>query len=406
MAKIVSFDEIRKDAEDLAEHILKNRKALHYILRKLENYDVVEDEINKSADVLKNIADLKRYFKGRVNLISTFLPLNIPLYSFVLFAVIPSYQAKSLVVRVPAAISALFSEIYKVLSAKHNILKNISLYEGKRKDFIDEYCKKSDVIIFTGKYQNFSDIRYICKKETLMIFNGSGHNPVIVTESANLKQAVEKIIKAKLYNNGQDCIAPNIIFIHSKIAKKFIDLLNEELEKLKVDINYSDDNTKIGPLMDRESLVSFYEMVSNFLYKGAKIIYGGKIDFRYNLAYPCVFLSSINNFLNYEELYSPIFVIDEYDEDEDLKIYFEAKDGNYHSKQMYVSVFGHSKYLENLKESTILIDKSVLDIEEGNKEFGGYSLECSAVCYMGKSVAKPILIPREIFDYLLKNQYT
>lgn len=403
MDETISFKEIQKNAEVLAEHILKNRKALHYILRKFENYDVVEDEINKSADVLKNIADLKKYFKGRVNLISTFLPLNIPLYSFVLFAVIPSYQTQSMAVRVPAAILTLFSEVYKVLSAENNILKNISLYEGKRKDFVNEYCKKSDVIIFTGKYQNFSDIRYICKKDTLMIFNGAGHNPAIVTETANLKQAIEKIMKAKLYNNGQDCIAPNIIFIHSKIAKKFIDLLNEELEKLKVDINYSDDNTKIGPLMDRASLISFSEMVFDFLNRGAEIIYGGKIDFKYNLAYPCVFSSSINKFLNYEELYSPIFVIDEYIEDEDLKIYFEDKDGNYNSKQMYVSVFGHSQYVENLKNSTILINKSVLDIEEGNKEFGGYSLESSAVCYMGESIAKPILIPREIFEYLLKN---
>lgn len=403
MDKTVSFDEIRKNAEDLADHILKNKKALHYILRKFENYDVVEDEISKSADVLKNITDLKKYFKGRVNLISTFLPLNIPLYSFVLFAVIPSYQSDSLVVRVPTGLSDFFSQIYKILSGG-NVFKNISLYEGKRKDFVDEYCKKSDVIIFTGKYQNFSDIRYVCKKETLMIFNGSGHNPAVVTETANLEQAVEKIINAKLYNNGQDCIAPNIIFIHSKIKDKFIYLLNEELNKLKVDVNYSDDNTKIGPLMDRELLSSFSEMVSNFLNQGAEIIYGGKIDFKYNLAYPCVLFSSIDKFLNYEELYSPIFIIDEYSKDEDLKIYFEDKDGKYDSKQMYISVFGFSQYVENLKESIILKNKSVLDIENGNEEFGGYSLESSAVCYMGKSVAKPILIPREIFEYLFIKQ--
>lgn len=401
MDTTVTFGEIRKNAGELAEHILKNRKALHYILRKFENYEVVEDEINKSAKTLKNIADLKKYFKGKVDLISTFLPLNMPLYSFVLFALIPSYQAKSLAVRVPTGLFDYFSEIYKVLSLDKT-LKNISLYEGKRKDFVDEYCKKSEVIIFTGKYQNFSDIRNVCKKETLMIFNGSGHNPAIVTETADLKQAVKKIIKAKLYNNGQDCIAPNIIFIHSKIAKKFIDLLTDELEKLKVGVNYSDDNIKIGPLMDQKSLESFSKMVFNFLYRGAEIIYGGKIDFKYNLAYPCVFLSSINNFLNYEELYSPIFVIDEYVEDEDLKIYFEDKDGNYSSKQMYVSVFGHSKYVENLKESIILINKSVLDIENGNEEFGGYSLESSAVCYKKESTAKPILIPREIFECLLK----
>lgn len=403
MDEIVTFDEIRKNAEDLAEHILKNRKALHYILRKFENYDVVEDEINKSADVLKNIADLKEYFQGRVNLISTFLPLNIPLYSFVLFAVIPSYQTNSLKVRVPAGLSGFFGEIYKILS-QGNILKNVSLYEGNRKDFVEEYCKKSEAIIFTGKYQNFSDIRYVCKKETLMIFNGSGHNPVIVTETADLNQAVEKIIKAKLYNNGQDCIAPNIIFIHSKIAKKFIDLLTEELEKLKVDVSYSDDNTKIGPLMDRESIIDFSEMVFDFLNKGAEIIYGGKVDFKYNLAYPCVFLSSISNFLNYEELYSPIFVVDEYVQDEDLKIYFENKDGSYFEKQMYVSIFGHSKYIQNLKKSIILENKSVLDIESGNEEFGGYSLQSSAVCYKGESIAKPTLIPREIFEYLLKNR--
>src|SRR5438105_79298 len=107
--------------------------------------------------------------------------------------------------------------------------------------------------------------------------------------------------------------------------------------------------------------------------------------------------------MNYEELYSPIFMIDEYAEDEDLKLYFEDKDGSYKEKQMYLSVFGHSEYAENVEGSIILMNKSAIDVESGNNEFGGYSLESSAISYMGHSVAKPILIPREIFEYLFKN---
>lgn len=399
--KTIQIEDIRNNAEAVAEHIEKNRKAIHYILRKFESYDVVEDEINKSIETLKNITDLEKYFTNRVNLISTFLPLNMPLYSFVLFAVIPSYQALSLIVRVPTVLGDNFTELFKLLLST-NLMENISLYEGKRKEFVDEYCLNSDVIIFTGKYQNFSDIRYRCKKETLMLFSGSGHNPVVVTETADLDLAVQKIIEAKLYNNGQDCIAPNIIFVHTKIILKFIDLLTQELDKMKVDINYSDDNTKIGPLMDRDSLVTFCEMVTKFLEKGAKIIYGGKIDFKYNLAYPSVFLSSIQEIKNYQELYSPIIVVDEYAEDKDLELYFDDSNGAYKEKQMYVSVFGHSEYAENIKGSIILKNKSAVDAEEGNNEFGGYSLESSAISYMGESIAKPILIPREIYEYLFK----
>lgn len=399
-----NFSQIEKRAENFANHLFANRKVVHSVLNRYQSFDLIEDEIKKCTETLRNIKDLESYFTGRVDLISCFLPLNLPLYSLILFAVIPSYQAKKVIVRAPSVFKDLFNELYQKLSME-KFLGNVNFFDGTRKDFINLYCKKSQVVIFTGKYENFSDIRDHCNKNTLMIFNGSGHNPVIVTETANLKLAVEKIITAKLYNNGQDCIAPNMIFVNSKVSNSFKKLLLEQLSKLRVSKDYSDKETKIGPLMDKKSISHFINLINNFIDNGAEIIYGGQIDLKYNLAHPIVFQSSINKFINYQELYSPIFIVDEYNNDQELKNYFKNKNGSYIEKQMYVSVFGHSNFIEKeLKNSILLKNKTADEIENGNREFGGYSLQASAISYKGQSIPRPILIPREISEFLLQQK--
>ncbi len=398
----IDFQNIQKQAENFAEHLIQNRELIHSILNKYQSFDLIDDEIRKCTETLRNMSDLKPYYSGQVDLITCFLPLNLPLYSLLLFAVMPSYQAKKVVVRAPSVFRELFDELYKKLSME-KFIGNVHFFDGTRKDFIDTYCKKSQVIIFTGKYENFDKIRDVCSKDTLMLFNGSGHNPAVVTEVADIKLAVKKIITSKLYNNGQDCIAPNMIFTHAKISDVFQNTLLEELSKLKVGQDYSDKETKIGPLMDRDSILHFIHLTNSFIDKGAEIIYGGQIDLKHNLAYPIVFKSSINKFINYQELYSPIFVVDTYDNDQELRNYFKDKDGHYLAKQMYVSVFGHSDFVEkDLKNSIILMNETADEIESGNKEFGGYSLQSSVISYKGDSIARPILIPREISEFLFK----
>lgn len=77
--------------------------------------------------------------------------------------------------------------------------------------------------------------------------NGSGHNPVIIANDANLSEAVDAIISLKTYNSGQDCANPNSILVDSRIFTNFVTLLKSRLACVKVGL-YGDEEVIIGPL--------------------------------------------------------------------------------------------------------------------------------------------------------------
>lgn len=68
---------------------------------------------------------------------------------------------------------------------------------------------------------------------------------------------------------------------------------------------------------------------------------------------------------------------------------------------MYVSIFGNLDYIEKIKKSVIIKNKIVNDVEEGNKAYGGYGECANFINYGNKFSYRPILISKEIHDYLV-----
>jgi predicted nucleotidyltransferase len=67
---------------------------------------------------------------------------------------------------------------------------------------------------------------------------------------------------------------------------------------------------------------------------------------------------------------------------------------------MYISLFGESNYVTGMRGSIVLRDCTIHDIERGTEEYGGYSPGASSVSYRGMTISKPLLIPREIYNFL------
>ncbi len=382
-----------------ADHLKLNIPKIHDILRKHESKQVVDDEINRSTETLKNLGEIGCYCTGTPlsQKTAVFLPLNLPLYSFILFGAMPAYQSASLVIRAPARMKKVFDELFDALLFAE-YYPNVSIFHGSREHFVDQCCKKASVVIFTGRYENFLRIRKACKKNTLMLFNGVGHNPLVITPSANIELAVKKTLHVKLFNNGQDCAGPDAILVHSHVIDAYLQKLTSDLAQVRCGISYEDDAVVVGPMFETSSLLGVIKLISDARRHGATIIYGGQIDVNHNVIYPCVLRASLRQWLNFDELYSPLFVILEYKHDQELELYFG--DPRYQNKEMYISLFGESDYISSVLSSIVLKNRIIHDVERGTEEYGGYSPGASIVSYRGINIAKPLLIPREIYNFL------
>jgi aldehyde dehydrogenase (NAD+) len=388
-------------ADAFADFLESNTTSIHKILRKYESKVVVDDEIHRSIEALRSIQEIGHYFDEvpLAHQTVTFFPLNLPLYSFVLFAAMPSYQSRSLTIRAPERMQALFTELFDTLLIKTHY-PNINVFEGSRGEFLSNYCKDAAVIIFTGKHENMLRIRKACRGDALLLFNGAGHNPLVVTPSADIDLAVEKSLQVKLFNNGQDCAGPDIILVHSSVIDSYLEELLARLAPVRCGDNYFNDTVEIGPMFEPSSLFGTAKLISDLQEQDGTILYGGQFDLKNNIMYPCVIRTSLRQTRNFAEIYSPLFVITEYENDEELALYFRDAGSQYQKNEMYVSLFGESDYVTGISGSIILKDCTIHDIERGTEEYGGYSPGASSVSYRGMTIAKPLFIPREIHNFL------
>lgn len=388
-------------AMSFADHLESQAPNIHAVLRKCESKQVVDDEITRSVEACRNLTEIERYFASPPlsQKTAVFLPLNLPLYSFTLFAAMPAYQSVSLVIRATQRMQEIFTELFSVLSLSEHY-PNIQVFTGSRDHFLIQHCKKASVVLFTGKYENFLRVRKACSKDTLMLFNGVGHNPLVITPSADIELAVDKTLQAKLFNNGQDCAGPDTILVHSVVADAYLQKLLERLAQVQCGTSYEDDDVVVGPLFESSSLLDVVNLISNIRHEGASIVYGGQIDINHNVMFPCVVRTSFRQLQNFTELYSPLFLVTEYDHDRELALYFNEPNARYQSKEMYVSLFGESDYVAGVLGSIVLKDHTIHDVERGTEEYGGYSPGASMASYRGVHIPKPLLIPREISNFL------
>jgi lysyl-tRNA synthetase class 1 len=222
-----------------------------------------------------------------------------------------------------------------------------------------EHCKSADVILFTGRPKNFRQIREQVNKNTLVIYNGVGHNPLIITEFADIDVAVQKTVDVKLFNNGQDCAGSDAILVHEAVAPLFLEKLVASLKDFSVESKYpiEEERLCVGPLYESEDVHRAVKLIGEMTSNGLQILFGGEVNLKSNLLYPTVLIGELGKHTSYEELYAPVFPILTYKQDQELALYFQDADKRYQEKEMYVSVFGRSSFVHLLRGSIILQEK-------------------------------------------------
>ena len=102
-----------------------------------------------------------------------------------------------------------------------------------------------------------------------------GKSPFIVFDDADIESAVNGSIAGIFGASGQSCVAGSRLYLHEKIADKFL----EKMINLSSKINIGDpleDQTQMGPLATLGQMDLIQNEVSNAIKEGGKILNGGK----------------------------------------------------------------------------------------------------------------------------------
>ncbi|GAC67395.1 NAD-dependent succinate-semialdehyde dehydrogenase [Gordonia soli] len=103
-----------------------------------------------------------------------------------------------------------------------------------------------------------------------------GNAPFLVLDDADIAEAVDGAMAAKMRNGGQACTAANRFYVTESVASEFTDALAARIAALRVGPG-TDPLTDVGPLINRRQAERVARLVEDAVTDGARLRVGGAI---------------------------------------------------------------------------------------------------------------------------------
>ena len=144
-----------------------------------------------------------------------------------------------------------------------------------------------------------------------------GNAPFIVFPDADVDAAVEGALIAKMRNMGEACTAANRFHVADRLQDEFAEKLAAKLGAMKVGRGTEDD-VKVGPLIDATQRDKVAELVTDALGKGASAVVGGQARDGAGYFYEPTVLAGVtpDAELLREEIFGPVAPVIGFDDEE------------------------------------------------------------------------------------------
>jgi len=227
---------------------------------------------------------------------------------------------------------------------------------------------KFDHIFFTGSPKIGSIVMQAAAKNLSSVtLELGGGNHAIVDETANIKDAVEKILWSKYVNCGQTCIAVNHVFVHSKYYDTFLSKATVVLKK------FFSNNSDFGEIVNQQHCDRLQTILNQTLSHSGKILIDSNSVSKRKSTFPITILKDIDidNPIVKNEIFGPILPILVYD-DLNTVLNFIRKGEKPLALYLFSKSSSHkNKFLNLTSSGTVAINECMLQYANPYLPFGG-----------------------------------
>ena len=225
-----------------------------------------------------------------------------------------------------------------------------------------------DHIFFTGSPQVGKIVmKAAAENLTSVTLELGGRNPAIVDETANIKDAAQKIVWGKFLNSGQTCIAPNYVYVHESKKSE----LEKELIK-QIEIQFSKKNTEVSHIVNKNHFDRINSLLEESIKRGAELKYGGRKLEDINYLSPSILTNVTKDSPVFQdEIFGPLLPILTFNKlEETIKTINEIE------KPLALYVFSKSRknqhfIIQNSSAGTTAINETTIHFAQPNLPFGG-----------------------------------
>jgi succinate-semialdehyde dehydrogenase / glutarate-semialdehyde dehydrogenase len=167
---------------------------------------------------------------------------------------------------------------------------------------------KARKLSFTGSTKVGKLLLEQCAEKVLRTSMELGGNaPFIVFADADIDEAVDGAIAAKMRNMGEACTAANRIYVQSSVIDEFGRKLAERMAAMPVGRGTEPD-VRVGPLIDEAALRKVESLVADAVDHGAKVLTGGSAPAGDGYFYPPTVLAGVPRAasMSDQEIFGPV----------------------------------------------------------------------------------------------------
>jgi aldehyde dehydrogenase (NAD+) len=264
----------------------------------------------KSVDIaLVNLPSSGKIYRDPFGVILIIAPWNYPL-NLLLIPLVGAIAGGNCAVLKPSEFSpATASIVDKIITEtfSQDFVK-VVLGDGIKEIPAMMNSFRFDHVLFTGSTTVGKAVYQMAAEKLVPVtLELGGKSPGIVEADANIQVAARRLVLGKFINNGQTCISPDYILVHSSVKNKLVKSIIRAIEKF-----YSQDTANsydYGKIINEKR---FDKLVSYF--QNGTIIYGGKHD-REKLWIEPTLMENVlpDSLLMTEEIFGPILPIISFD---------------------------------------------------------------------------------------------
>lgn len=146
------------------------------------------------------------------------------------------------------------------------------------------------------------------KNLTSVTLELGGKSPTVIDETADVRMAARRIIRGKLANSGQVCIAPDYVFVQEKVLEPFLNAAKETIRKYLGEAPQASDS--YARMVNVKQFGRVKEHLEEALEKGAGLVTGGRTSEGDFFIEPTILTGvSQNAKLMQEEIFGPILPV-------------------------------------------------------------------------------------------------
>ncbi len=302
--------------------LLQKRSRLFAVLESMDNGKPIRE--SRDADVplvirhfyhhagWAEILDEELPGHAPLGVCGQIIPWNFPLLMLA-WKIAPALAAGNTVVLKPAEFTpvtaALFAEVCAEAGLPAGVV-NIVFGAGETGAAISGH-PDVDKVAFTGSSEVGKIIRrQIAGSGKKLSLELGGKSPFIVFEDADLDSAVEGVVDAIWFNQGQVCCAGSRLLVQEAVAEAFIAKLKARAEKLVVG-DPLDKSVDIGAIVDQIQLKTIQDMVAQGQAEGAELWQSSCQMPNAGCFYPPSILSEVTNASTVvqQEIFGPVLTV-------------------------------------------------------------------------------------------------